>query len=322
MKNTTAKLLMACSILFSACVLDAQELKIAERPIDADEVVPVYSGVAPGSEQWNWKEELSIPPWGGRGGRLVRNVVQPTLTIFNPPNEKISTHTAVIIAPGGGFRWLSIDSEGYDVARALAARGVTALVLKYRLDHTPDDEDAFRKDAIAFLTGVAQGMKSTAAAPPKLPSPSSFADAKPGRKDGAAAIDYVRRNAARLHIDPQRIGIIGFSAGGSVTNFALTEYDSQTRPDFAAEVYSGGSDVPWKPDTPPVFLAVAGDDQIAAEWCLKMFQSLRESKKSVELHVYASGGHGFGMEERGLTTDLWLNEFAAWLSSLGYLTPQ
>ena len=151
MKTIITRIIAISLVALTAHFLSAQQLNISERPIDADEVVALYPGVAPGSEQWNWKEEVSVPPWGGRGGRLLRNVVQPTLTIFNPPNEKTSTHTAVIIAPGGGFRWLSIDSEGYDVARALAAHGVTAIVLKYRLDHTPDDEDAFRKDAAAFI---------------------------------------------------------------------------------------------------------------------------------------------------------------------------
>ena len=121
---------------------EERELKVSERPPDAESVVALYEGTAPGSEAWAWKEQLSLPPWGARGGRLVRNIVQPTLVVFPPPNKARASRTPVIVAPGGGFQWLSIDSEGYDVARALAARGVTALVLKYRLQHTPDDEEA------------------------------------------------------------------------------------------------------------------------------------------------------------------------------------
>lgn len=125
--NTHALLLVALAV---AAPLAAQEIETSERPMDADKVIALYPGSAPGSENWAWKEQVSNPPWRGRGGRLVRNVVRPTLTLFRPPNNARSTRTAVIVAPGGGFQWLSIDSEGYDVARSLAARGVTALVLK------------------------------------------------------------------------------------------------------------------------------------------------------------------------------------------------
>ncbi len=164
-----------------------QELKISERPTDADGVVALYEGSAPGSEGWAWKEQLSLPPWGGRGGRLVRNVVQPTLTIFQPPNKARAARTAVIVAPGGGFRWLSIDSEGYDVARALAARGVTAVVLKYRLNHTADDEEAFKREAIAFIRGIVDAARDPGGAPPRA---RPALDVNPASNPGIARLDH------------------------------------------------------------------------------------------------------------------------------------
>lgn len=295
--------------------LAAQEIQTADRPTDADQIMPIYPGVAPGSEDAHWKEQLSNPPWGGRGGRLVRNVVQPTLTLFRSPDKARSTRTAVIIAPGGGFQWLSIDSEGYDVARSLAARGITALVLKYRLQHTADDEAAFQRDAIAFIKSLTDASRT---AKPSVPSMASNI----GLPDGIAAIRYVRQHAADLGIDPDRIGIVGFSAGGAVVGHVLTNYDTPTHPNFAAQIYFGSSaDVRWKPDLPPVFLAVGANDFLV-DPVLTMFQSLRAAKQPVELHVFNSCGHGFGMQQLGLTCDMWIDEFAAWMASLGYLTPR
>jgi acetyl esterase/lipase len=309
--------LLVCA-LAGASPLIAQEIETPDRPIDADQVIAIYPGVAPGSENWAWQEQVSNPPWGGRGGRLVRNVVRPTLTLFRPPNSTRSTRTAVIVAPGGGFQWLSIDSEGYDVARSLAARGVTALVLKYRLQHTADEEATFKRESMAFLKGVmasTQGGKSELPPMPKLEN-------NVGPTDGLAALRYVREHAADLGVDANRIGMVGFSAGGGVVSYALTNYDAGTRPNFAAQIYAGSAaDVKWKTDLPPVFLAVAADDFLV-DSVVTMFQSLRAAKRPVEMHVFNAGGHGFGMQQRGLTCDMWIDEFAGWMASLGYLTPR
>jgi len=310
-------------IALAATPLAAQGVETAERPIDADKVIALYPGPAPGSENWAWKEQVSNPPWGGRGGRLVRNVVRPTLTLFRPPNKASSARTAVIVAPGGGFQWLSIDSEGYDVARSLAARGVTALVLKYRLQHTADDEAAFKRESMAFLKSVmdASRTSTTEGGRPKLP-PLPKLENNLGATDGIAALHYVREHATELGVDADRIGIVGFSAGGGVVNYTLTNYDAAARPSFAAQIYAGsGADVKWKVDLPPVFLAVAADDFLL-DSVVTMFQSLHAAKHPVEMHVFNAGGHGFGMEQLGLTCDLWFEEFAGWMASLGYLTPR
>ena len=295
-----------------ASAANGAALQNAEQPDDATKVVPLYSTVAPGSEKWTWHEQVSPTyDWPG-GGRLVRNVVQPTLTVFDPPNPARKTGAAVIVSPGGGNVWLSIDREGYDVARALAAKGITAIVLKYRLKETPTDEKKFR----AFTKEFMQAMHPGAQRPPRPPMSAT----DPWIADGLAAVSYVRTHAAELGIDPQRIGMVGFSAGGGVTSGAMRFGQGDSRLDFAGVIYAGAPpDVIWPADLGPAFVAVASDDPVAADWSLGLFNSLRTQHHSVELHVFAKGGHGFGLSQHGLTTDLWFEEFVGWLASEGIL---
>lgn len=197
---------------------------------------------------------------------------------------------------------------------------MTAIVLKYRHQHTPDDEEAFQRDAMAFVKGLVDAARDPDAARAARPARDVSPASNPGIADGLAAVRYVRAHAASLGVDPHRIGIMGFSAGGFVTHGTLLNFDADSRPDFAGQVYAGAADdVKWRLDTPPVFLAVAADDFLA-NGVISAFQSLRAARLSVELHVYNKGGHGFGMAKLGLTTDLWLDEFSAWLASLGLLT--
>jgi len=313
--------IMIGSLIAVGGAASGQTLEVAESASDATEVRSLYQGTAPGSEKWDWKEQVSMPPAGWPGGRIVRNVRQPTLTIFKPANPRLKTDTAVVIAPGGGFRWLSVDSEGYDVARYLAARGITAIVLKYRVDSTATDETAFRKEAAAFIGAVATMGRGGKAPPPPSANPQS--SPRPGIADGQAAIAYVRAHASELGISPDHIGMVGFSAGGSVTLGALLSSDGQTRPNFAGLIYApaGGPDVKWSDQTPPIFAAVAADDFLV-DGALSSVASLRAAKVPVELHLYAKGGHGFGMQQQGLTSDKWIDQFAAWMNALGFMTAQ
>jgi acetyl esterase/lipase len=297
--------LIACGLLLVSGCAPAQN--VPDPPTDAAKVIPLYSGVAPGSESWTWQEKISTPPWGG-SGRLVRNVVRPTLTLFQPPADK-SVHTAVIVAPGGGFRWLSIDSEGYDVARALTARGITALVLKYRLDHTADEDAKFLIESLAFLRSLASDK------PPVVSGPRMKAADSPAIRDGIEAVHYVRAHTGELGVDKDRVGMLGFSAGGIVTVGVICDGDGDSKLNFAAPIYGAfNSDGHWPGSTPPMFLAVAADDTLAAKAEIDSFMSLRAQKLPAELHVFESGGHGFGMLKKGTTSDAWLEEFLAWMN--------
>src|SRR3954453_9061624 len=163
-------------------------------------VIPLYNGPAPGSENWTWDEvENDNNAWKTK---IVYNVSKPTLNVFLPDASAPATGTAVIICPGGGFHALSINSEGYDVANWLTKKGVTCFVLKYRLGHSSTNDPAGELGARMAKPGFSDTVKSII--------PLAVAD-------GKAAIAYVRQHAAEYNINPDKIGIMGFSAGGTVT---------------------------------------------------------------------------------------------------------
>jgi acetyl esterase/lipase len=267
------------------------------------EVIPLWPDGAPGSEGWTQQEQESIwPP----SLKVVRNVAQPALTAYLP-NPSVSVGTAVVVCPGGAFHFLSIDMEGTDVARWLNARGVAAFVLKYRLIRTGDEfaaqvrENMANRDKMAELT---QAVRPLAIA------------------DGRRAVQVVRERAAEWGIAPDRIGIMGFSAGGTVTVGVTLEHDVGSRPDFAAAIYGGSSEkIPVPADAPPIFVLCAADDAMAAPRSVRLYSDWTAAGRTAELHIYAQGGHGFGMRKQGLPTDTWIERFGDWLEAQGLLDP-
>ena len=270
----------------------------------AQTVVPLYSGVAPGSQPETYPEKQYFSNvWHTE---VVSNVTRPSLTVFTPSPET-KNGTGIVICPGGGFMALSITSEGTDVAKYLVARGVTAFVLKYRLAHTGDDATQ------EFVTLYADHEKFEEMR--KQVEPLAAAD-------GLAAVAYVKQHAAEWGISPDRVGIIGFSAGGAVTSEVAFHYSSESRPAFVAPIYAGGmsTDAPVPADAPPLFVAAANDDQLGlAPMSLHLYHLWSAAHKSAELHIYAKGGHGFGMRKQDLPTDHWIDRFADWLELEGFL---
>jgi len=268
-------------------------------------VIQLYDGPAPGSENWNWNEaENDNNSWQTK---VVYNVTKPTLTVFIPEANK-ANGTAVIIAPGGGFHALSINSEGLDVAKWLMQKGVTCFVLKYRLIHVlsndPTAEFAAKMGKKEFDDEVTKLMPLVIA-------------------DGRNAIAYVRKHAAEYNIDINRIGIMGFSAGGTVATSTLFGYTKENRPDFAAPIY------PFFPsamigtvanDAPPLFIATASDDGLGlAPHSIGLYNKWLSTKHDAELHMYAKGNHGFGMRKQNLPTDNWIERFYDWMGVQGLL---
>jgi acetyl esterase/lipase len=271
----------------------------------AQDVIPLYQGTPPGSEPANYPEkEYFSKVWNTE---VVANVTKPTLTIFKPAPEQ-KNGTAVVVVPGGGFMALSIASEGTDVAKYLAAKGVTAFLLKYRLAHT--GEDATQE----FTTLIADRQKFGKMVGKVIPQSNA---------DGLAAVAYVRQHASEWGISPERVGIIGFSAGGEVTAAVAFQYKPEGRPAFVAPVYAAATafkDAPVPADAPPMFVAAATDDQLGlAPDSILLYDKWIAAHKSVELHMFAKGGHGFGMRKQNLPTDHWIDLFAEWLDLQGFL---
>ena len=268
-----------------------------------NKVVRLYEGAAPGSENWKQQErENNNNMWQTR---VVYNVAHPTLTVFSPDPATVNG-TAVIISPGGGFHALSIDSEGFDVARWLNAKGVTCFVLKYRLVESKTD------DPVKELFAKGQKIEEDVAPVVKLAA-----------ADGLKAIEHVKSRAKEYSINPDRIGIIGFSAGGTVTASVAYNYTAASRPNFVAPIYlqydwTLKKDVPA--DAPPMFILAATDDPLGlAPHSIRLYNDWTAAKKSAELHLYSTGGHGFGMRKQNLPSDQWINLFADWLGAQGLL---
>jgi acetyl esterase/lipase len=293
---------------------------LAQAP---SQVIPVWNGPAPGSGDTSQREgSLDLtdsrftPP---NPDTLVWNVTQPTLAVFRPAVGK-ANGTAIIIAPGGGFRVLSYKNEGLRVAQWLADHGVTAFVLKYRLHRMPDDPAEVRKGLDQMLAAATHpaGKAPDGSAAPAPPMPRlEFGPLELSAiADGEQAIKLVRSRAKEFGIDPQRVGIIGFSAGGAVAGGAAVRAEPADRPNFVGIIY-GGVPGAIPAQAPPAFLAAAADDPLS-NGMPDLFARWRASGASAEMHIYAKGQHGFGTAKQGLPVDHWLDVFHAWLEQQGF----
>ncbi len=280
-------------------------LLVLTSAASAQKVIRLYPGAAPGSEKWTHQEKEYFSPIFNT--QVVTNVAQPTLTAYLPEAAK-ANGTAVIVAPGGGFHALSINSEGVDVAKWLAERGVAAFVLKYRL--VPTGEDGVKE----MMEKAANRQKFDADNAAVVPLAIA---------DGIAAVAYVRKHAAEFGIAPNRIGLMGFSAGGTVTAGTLFNCTAESRPDFAAPIYAylGALKETAAPkDAPPLFVVAASDDQLGlAPDSVSLYSKWLAAKKPAELHLYSKGGHGFGMKKQNLPSDQWIDRFGDWLGLQGLL---
>jgi acetyl esterase/lipase len=253
------------------------------------QVVPLWPNGAPGFESRRNEPEVAKDYW-------VRNIHNPSITVFLPPKDK-ANGAAVVICPGGGHRELVFNAEGVEAARYLNSLGVAAFALKYRL-------------------GREQG--------------SPYSIQKHAREDGMRAMRLVRSRAPEWNVDPARVGIIGFSAGGEVAAMvafnpgegdpnALDPVDRlSSRPDFLVMVYPGPIGIPdvIPPKSPRAFLIVANDDRGASRTIATLFQKYRDARIPVEAHVFARGGHGFNMGKRSKLATIkdWPQRLADWMA--------
>jgi acetyl esterase/lipase len=292
-----------------AVVLLARLTAYAADPL----VVDVWPGMTPGDVGIEGQETTRIYESAIIAGptKLITNVTKPTLTIYQPAKER-NTGTAMIICPGGGYHNLFWELEGEEVAAWLNSQGMTGIILKYRCPRRPGD------------------IKGEPPLGPLL--------------DAQRAVSLVRSRAAQWEINPKRIGMIGFSAGGHLALATATSFEKRTyaaidaidevscRPDFAVMCYSGylkakdkdeiapGIRIPA--DTPPIFLAHSSDDKISdAEHSAIMYVALKRAGVPVELHIYATGDHDFGVRQNEKLPSSWTNLCVRWLRSRELLKP-
>jgi acetyl esterase/lipase len=264
----------------------------------AQEQIPLWPRGAPGFEDRKDTAEI-------KESFYIRNIHNPSLTIFLPPADK-ATGAAIVVCPGGAHRFLTIDAEGTSPARFFSNVGVAAFVLKYRLGRDY-----------------------------KSPFP-VYEIEKHAREDAQRAIRLIRSRAKEWNVDTQRVGILGFSAGGevvSVAGFGSSEGSAEAadpidrlsgRPDFLVYVYPGPVGIPDSVprEAPPAFLCVAADDRGAARSVDRLYQKYREAGAPVEAHIFAKGGHAFGMGTRSKYDAVkhWPERLTDWMSDGGLLT--
>ncbi len=285
-----------------ACLI-AGLLSLGSARLPAADVEPktilLWPGGAPGSEGKSGAETTRVTP---DGEHVVAGIHQPSLTAYLPPQGQ-ATGAAVIIAPGGGHSELWMDHEGYNEAKWLSAHGVAGFVLKYRLAREKGSTYTVEGNALA---------------------------------DIQRAIRTVRQHAAEWGVKPDRIGVMGFSAGGEVAALAASRYhaepvaaadetDSQSdKPSFEALIYPAiPADMNLSKETPPAFLACGENDrQNISQGLPELYLAMKKAGASAELHVYAGVGHGFGLRDRtkGALAG-WIVRFYEWMDGRGFLKP-
>lgn len=283
---------------------------LAAQPAKPPEPIRLWPGAAPGeTNQLGEEKDLTKPTDHRVAGRPVirlGNVSQPTITVYPAPADK-ATGAAVIVCPGGGYHILAMDLEGTEVVEWLNSIGVTGVLLKYRVPARPGR--------------------------PRYEAP---------LQDAQRAVSLVRHRAEQWGIDPHRIGLLGFSAGAHLSAVASCRFDQRAyqpvdaadqvscRPDFAVLIYPAYLTVAAEGDklapeltvssnTPPTFLVQTQDDPIRVECSLFYYLALKKAGVPVEMHLYPSGGHGYGLRPSSYTVSTWPQRAEQWLRALGVL---
>jgi len=299
---------------WAVALLVAPAAALAQPPssLPAPVEIRLWPDGAPGSEDWSIPESVTTTP---SGDRIVANVSDPTLTVFLP-DPTAATGTAAVIAPGGALRVLGWDNEGVRVAEWLNSRGIAAFVLKYR---TLQQDASARGAPLPGMPGPGAGLREelvirNANANPAPDDERLTEVLRLAVADAAQALRLVRGNAADWRIDPARVGIIGFSAGGGVAVGTALAEQSDAYPDFLVSVYGPSlMDVVVPAHAPPLFIAVGATHFNVTNGCLALFAAWRAAGKPAEIHVYDQVSAGFGMSRRGLPVDTWTDRLHDWL---------
>ena len=248
------------------------------------------------------------------GDPMARNISTATLTPFLPAPGK-ATGAAVIVAPGGGYRWLSMDNEGWEVAKALAEKGIAAFVLKYRLHPTPESLDEFK----AWMNRPRPAPASSTSPSATPPSPPQL-DLTNQLEDAEAAYALIHKRAREWGVDTGRLGMICFSAGAGLTMHA-TLNSKIMKLAFIGPIYGGMGPVEVPKNAPPMFNVIATDDFLFRGQ-FGVIDSWYKAGIPVEFHLYQNGGHGFGLGNPDRTSNRWFDAFHHWLEVNKFLKPK
>jgi acetyl esterase/lipase len=308
MKRTTPKLLFVVGMVSSCVGLRAQTN--VWQPSPGHTQVPIWPGAVPDARPVPGPEAVLFNTnWvvAGKPFAFVVNVSLPTMTVYSPKGKK--TGVAAVVFPGGGYNALAIDLEGTEICDWLTSRGITAVLLKYRV--------------------------------PTKPKVGPYSESPPALEDAQRTLGLVRFRAAEWHIDPHKIGVIGFSAGGHMVAAISTHFDKRSypavdasdrescRPDFAIACYPGhlwnedrgfvlNPNIPVTSNTPPTFLLQAEDDHVDnVNHSLVYYIALKNAGVPVELHLYAQGGHAFGLRRTKFPVTGWPRLVESWLGTIG-----
>jgi acetyl esterase/lipase len=309
--------LVALCVVFACASLSAQQP--AWQPSPGHTQVPIWPGTVPNARPITGPETTKIDATelvAGKPWLYINNVSQPTMTVYSPKAK--NTGAAVVVFPGGGYQILAIDLEGTEVCDWLTSKGITCVLLKYRVP--------------------GEG---------KLPKSGAYPDSPEALEDAQRTMGLVRLHAAQWHIDPHKIGVLGFSAGGHLSSAISTHFEQRLypavdaadkescRPDFAVSIYPGHlslakNSIALNPDirthitprTPPTFLLQNEDDNVdRVEDSLSYYVALKKTGVPVEMHLYAQGGHAFGLRRTKYPVTAWPQLVETWLTTIG-MTPQ
>ncbi len=310
------KLWIIALCLLAACG-GAHAATAVWQPADGNTQIPIWPGAAPGAKQVPGPETATVSDklLAGKPTTAVTNVTRPTMTVYAPKGK--NTGVAVVVFPGGGFQILAMDLEGTETCDWLTSRGITCVLLKYRVPSIPY---VWQCDC----------------------RPHNYQLSVPSLQDAQRTMRLVRHHAAEWHIDPHKVGVIGFSAGGYLvaeisTNFNRRLYapvddadKESARPDFAMPIYPGhlavdhdsklNPNVPVSRETPPTFLVQAEDDNVdGVQQSLVYFAALKKAGVPTEMHLYAHGGHAFGLRPTSNPITRWPALAETWMSTIGML---
>jgi acetyl esterase/lipase len=300
--KSIAKVLLIMPAITASLIASAQNDKMTPIAIPSQpHAIVLGTGKLPeATAEESWHSQY--------GSMFARNVSIATLTPFLPAKSD-ATGAAVIVAPGGGFRTLSMENEGWNVAKALAKRGVAAFVLKYRLNPTPLDMAGFEASMRQMFSGTPK--RPTVAQDPSLALAPQIADTR-------AAFELVRSRAKEWNVNPDKVGMVGFSAGAMLT-LSTTLYASDVNPAFIGIIYGPLSAVKVPANAPPMYVALAADDPLFGNGGFGLVDSWRSAKRPVEFHLFEQGGHGFGMYLKETTSTGWFESYISWLRMHGYV---